>query len=76
MWLILDYASDKSDALSLTKSGTGDLAEFASNLEPQRASFGYVRVKYVSGISSSPFIMSGSTFCRGSLKLRCRGDPT
>ncbi|CAD6566652.1 MAG: hypothetical protein TREMPRED_002882 [Tremellales sp. Tagirdzhanova-0007] len=46
MWLILDYESDKSNALSLVKTGTGDLTDFASNLEPQRASFGYVRVKY------------------------------
>ena len=49
MWLLLDYESDKSNALTLTATGTGDLADFASRLEPQRASFGYVRVKYVSG---------------------------
>jgi len=47
MWLLLDYESDKSDTLTLSKVGTGGLADFASNLEPQRANFGYVRVKYV-----------------------------
>jgi len=46
MWLLCDYASDKSDALTLTKTGTGGLDEFAASLEPQRASYGYVRVKY------------------------------
>ena len=55
MWLLLDYDSHKSDALTVTKTGTGDLADFASNLEPQRASFGYVRVKYVSvGLHDEP----------------------
>lgn len=38
--------SDKSNALTLSATGSGDLAEFTSNLQPQRASFGYVRVKY------------------------------
>ncbi|KAK1924735.1 hypothetical protein DB88DRAFT_509809 [Papiliotrema laurentii] len=45
-WLLLDYESDKSNTLTLTATGTGDLAEFTSNLKPERASFGYVRVKY------------------------------
>lgn len=38
--------SDKSNTLTLSDSGSGDLAEFTSKLQPQRASFGYVRVKY------------------------------
>ncbi|KAK4683470.1 hypothetical protein P7C73_g6789, partial [Tremellales sp. Uapishka_1] len=41
-----DGQSDKSNTLTLSSTGTGDLAEFVSHLEPQRASFGYVRVKY------------------------------
>lgn len=41
-----DRQSDKSNTLTLSETGTGDLAEFTSKLQPQRASFGYVRVKY------------------------------
>lgn len=41
-----DRQSDKSDKLTLTATGTGDLAEFTSKLEPTRASFGFIRVKY------------------------------
>ncbi|OCF44683.1 hypothetical protein I317_01372 [Kwoniella heveanensis CBS 569] len=46
-WLLLDYESDKSNALTLTETGTGDLAELASKLQPQRASFAYAKVRYV-----------------------------
>ncbi|TXT13755.1 hypothetical protein VHUM_01122 [Vanrija humicola] len=45
-WLRLDYESDKSDKLILGETGTGDLAEFTSKLDPSKASFGFVRVKY------------------------------
>jgi hypothetical protein len=38
--------SDKSNTLHLTTTGTGDLADLASHLEPQRASFAYAKVKY------------------------------
>jgi hypothetical protein len=41
-----DLQSDKSNTLTLSDTGSGDLAEFTSKLQPQRASFGYVRVKY------------------------------
>ena len=61
MWLILDYASDKSDALTLTKTGTGGLDEFAENLDPQRASFGYVRVKYVRTLFLSTLVTYTTT---------------
>jgi hypothetical protein len=32
--------------LTLTKTGTGDISELVSALEPQRASFAYVKIKY------------------------------
>ncbi|EKD03988.1 hypothetical protein A1Q2_01662 [Trichosporon asahii var. asahii CBS 8904] len=41
-----DVQSDKSDKLVLSETGTGDLAEFASKLDPTKASFGFVRVTY------------------------------
>ncbi len=42
----LTLQSDKSNVLTLTSTGTGDLADLASNLQPQRASFAYAKVKY------------------------------
>jgi hypothetical protein len=32
--------------LTLTQTGTGDLSELVSALQPQRASFAYVKIKY------------------------------
>ncbi|ORX39713.1 hypothetical protein BD324DRAFT_678818 [Kockovaella imperatae] len=52
-WMILDYESDKSDTLTLTSTGTGNLEEFASKLEPGHASFGYIRVTYKNDDHSS-----------------------
>ncbi|EIW69526.1 hypothetical protein M231_05013 [Tremella mesenterica] len=45
-WLILDYENDKSNTLTLTETGTGDLTELSSKLQPSRASFAYSKVKY------------------------------
>ncbi|WRT66951.1 uncharacterized protein IL334_003916 [Kwoniella shivajii] len=46
-WLLLDYESDKSNALTLTATGTGDVEELAQQFKPSRASFAYAKVKYV-----------------------------
>jgi hypothetical protein len=45
-WLLLDYASDKSDKLTLTATGEGGLAELKESglLKTDAASFAYVRV--------------------------------
>ncbi|OCF55222.1 hypothetical protein L486_07335 [Kwoniella mangroviensis CBS 10435] len=45
-WLLLDYESDKSNTLTLTKTGTGNIEELAKELQPQRASFAYAKVRY------------------------------
>lgn len=45
-WLLLDYASDTSDALQLTKTGTGGLAELAEHLADTRGSYAYARVSF------------------------------
>ncbi|WVQ70281.1 uncharacterized protein L199_008507 [Kwoniella botswanensis] len=45
-WLLLDYESDKSNTLTLTKTGTGNIEELAKEFQPQRASFAYVKVRY------------------------------
>ena len=45
-FVLLDYESDRSDKLKVTKTGTGGLSEFTELLEDSKASFGYVRVSY------------------------------
>lgn len=43
---MLDYESDRSDKLKVTKTGTGGLSELTDLLDDSKASFGYVRVTY------------------------------
>ncbi|KAJ7754517.1 ADF-like domain-containing protein [Mycena metata] len=45
-WLLLDYESDRSDKLQLTKTGTGGLSELRDVLDDGKASYAYVRVAY------------------------------
>jgi len=45
-WLLLDYETDKSDKLVVTKTGTGGLSELKDSLNDSNASFGYVRVTF------------------------------
>ncbi|WWC69622.1 uncharacterized protein I206_103565 [Kwoniella pini CBS 10737] len=45
-WLLLDYESDKSNALTLTSTGKGNIEELAKELQPQRASFAYAKIRY------------------------------
>lgn len=45
-WLLLDYESPTSNKLVLTKTGQGSVEDFAQELDPEKASFGYVRIKY------------------------------
>jgi len=45
-WLLLDYESERSDKLVLTRTGTGGLTELSEELQDDRASYAYVRVQY------------------------------
>ncbi|KAF8552089.1 ADF-like domain-containing protein [Imleria badia] len=45
-WLLLDYESDRSDRLMVTKTGTRGLAELRDALDDSKASYGYARVTY------------------------------
>ncbi|KAG6335444.1 hypothetical protein ID866_3643 [Astraeus odoratus] len=45
-WLLLDYESDRSDKLVVTKTGTGGLSELRGALEDSKASFAYARITY------------------------------
>ncbi|KAK9719255.1 hypothetical protein K7432_004889 [Basidiobolus ranarum] len=43
-WLLLTYSENKRDVLEVKSTGTGGLAEFVDNLEPDQAAFGYLRM--------------------------------
>ncbi|KAI9346396.1 Cep120 protein-domain-containing protein [Zopfochytrium polystomum] len=43
-WLLLEYESDKKDALRLAGKGTGGITEFKQNLKEDQAGFGFIRV--------------------------------
>jgi hypothetical protein len=45
-WLLLDYESDRSDKLVVTKTGTRGLHELRDALDDSKASYGYARVTY------------------------------
>ncbi|KAG6377430.1 ADF-like domain-containing protein [Boletus reticuloceps] len=45
-WLLLDYESDRSDKLVVTKTGTRGLAELRDALDDSKASYAYARVTY------------------------------
>ncbi|KAJ7073524.1 actin depolymerizing protein [Mycena belliarum] len=52
-WLLLDYESDRSDKLLLTKTGTGGLGELREALDDGKASYAYVRVAYANDKEST-----------------------
>ncbi|KAF8737889.1 hypothetical protein AX14_012262 [Amanita brunnescens Koide BX004] len=45
-WLLLDYASDTSNTLQLTKTGTGGLLELAEHLDDTKGSYAYARISF------------------------------
>ncbi|KIL65435.1 hypothetical protein M378DRAFT_162061 [Amanita muscaria Koide BX008] len=45
-WLLLDYESDISNTLQLTKTGTGGLAELSEHLDESKGSYAYARVSF------------------------------
>ncbi|KIJ61636.1 hypothetical protein HYDPIDRAFT_159342 [Hydnomerulius pinastri MD-312] len=45
-WLLLDYESDRSDKLLVTKTGSGGLTELRDAFNDSKASYGYARVTY------------------------------
>ncbi|KAF6764316.1 ADF-like domain-containing protein [Ephemerocybe angulata] len=52
-FVLLDYASDRSDKLVVTKTGTGGLDELTELLDDAKASFAYVRVSYANDKEST-----------------------
>ena len=45
-WLLLDYESDSSNKLQLTKTGTGGLADLSEHLEESKGSYAYARISF------------------------------
>ncbi|KAJ1549392.1 hypothetical protein HK405_004191 [Cladochytrium tenue] len=43
-WLLLEYVSDKVDAVTLAGKGTGGLEELKQNLKEDQAAYGFLRV--------------------------------
>ncbi len=54
-WLLLSYASPtaSNNALALTGTGSGGLAELAGKLEDTQAQYGYARVEYANDSEST-----------------------
>jgi len=51
-WLLISYAGPTGNQLSLTKTGTGGLAELARELDDAQVQYGYVRVEYANDSES------------------------
>ncbi|KAI1372812.1 actin depolymerizing protein [Hypoxylon crocopeplum] len=51
-WLLLSYAGAVGDKLSLSGTGSGGLAELATQLDDSQAQYGYVRVEYANDTES------------------------
>jgi len=52
-WLLLDYESERSDKLVLTKTGTGGLEEVKELFEDSKASYAYIRVTFANDKQST-----------------------
>lgn len=52
-WLLISHASATSSALSLSKTGTGGLAELAGELDDAQVQYAYVRVEYANDSEST-----------------------
>ncbi|KAM5376261.1 hypothetical protein ACJZ2D_005632 [Fusarium nematophilum] len=52
-WLLISYAAAVGNKLSLTKTGSGGLAELVSELDDGQVQYGYVRVEYANDKEST-----------------------
>ncbi|KAH8595699.1 cofilin/tropomyosin-type actin-binding protein [Bisporella sp. PMI_857] len=51
-WLIISYAAATGDALTLSSTGEGGLAELAEKLDDSQAQYAYARVEYANDTES------------------------
>lgn len=54
-WLLLSYADAVGNRLTLTRTGTGPLAELAAALDDGQVQYGYARVEYANDAESTRF---------------------
>jgi len=52
-YLIISYASDKGDALTLSGTGEGGLTELSERLDPSAAQYAYIRIQYSNDTEST-----------------------
>lgn len=52
-WLLVSHASATSSTLTLSKTGTGDLSELASELDDTQVQYAYARVEYANDSEST-----------------------
>jgi hypothetical protein len=52
-WLLISYAAEKGDALTLTSTGSGGLKELAEHLDESQAQYAYTRVEYANDTEST-----------------------
>jgi len=52
-WLLISYASASGNALTLSGSGSGGLAELATKLDDSQAQYAYVRIEYANDSEST-----------------------
>lgn len=51
-WLLISYAGNVGDKLTLTATGTGGLSEVSARLDESQAQYAYVRVEYANDTES------------------------
>ncbi|KAK2033574.1 cofilin/tropomyosin-type actin-binding protein [Colletotrichum zoysiae] len=51
-WLLISYASAVGNKLTLTKTGTGGLADLSKHLDDSQVQYAYVRVEYANDAES------------------------
>ncbi|TWU73135.1 hypothetical protein ED733_001410 [Metarhizium rileyi] len=52
-WMLISYAAATGNMLSLSKTGTGGIAELAAFLDDAQVQYGYVRVEYANDAEST-----------------------
>ncbi|EFZ03409.1 coactosin-like domain protein [Metarhizium robertsii] len=52
-WMLISYAAATGNKLSLSKTGTGGIAELAASLDDAQVQYGYVRVQYANDAEST-----------------------
>jgi hypothetical protein len=52
-WMLISHAAATGSKLSLSKTGTGGIAELAASLDDAQVQYGYVRVEYANDAEST-----------------------